>query len=122
MQVDDKKIDQIIEKIEYAIDTLGKMDSWLPQAIHNAIDHALHGHSGTLDRVDIDRMTKERKEDEKMQEEINSLHAQISESQKQTKEIAKQTRYVLYTVVIAIFGLIFSIILQSDSSLLGLLK
>lgn len=113
MEINDKKTEQIMEKLEYAIDTLGRMDSWLPQAIHNAIDNALHGHSGTLDRVDIDRMIKERKEDDKMQAEISALHTQIQESQKQTKEIAKQTRYVLYTVLITLGGLIFTIILQA---------
>ena len=113
MQKDDQKINQLIEKIGYTMDKLGGMDLWLPQAIHDAIDYALHGHKGKLDRVDIDNMIKERKEDEKMHAEINSLHVQISESQKQTKEIAKQTKYILYTVLIALFGLIFTIILQT---------
>lgn len=115
MQIDDDKIQQIIKKLEYAMNTLGDMHSWLPQAIHNAIDHALHGHDGTLDHVDIDKMTRERKEDEKIQTEISSLHAQIQESQKQTK-------YLLYALIITIFSLLFNAILQINPNLFGLLK
>lgn len=122
MQIDNNEFKRIFEKIEHAVDSLGGINSWLPQAIHNAIDHAFHGHDGTLDRVDIDRRAKEREDEEKKQIEINSLRDQVKESQKQTKEMAQQTKYLFCALVITLFGSIFSIILQINPSLFGLLK
>lgn len=113
MEIDEKKVDRLIQKIESAANIIAGMDVWLPRAI----DSALHGHSGTLDRVDIDRMLKERKEDEKRQTEMNSLHSQVEASQKQTKEIAKQTRYLFYALIITFIGFVFDIVLKINSNL-----
>src|SRR4030043_1288309 len=104
----EQRFEKIINKFEPAINAISRMDMWLPQAI----DHAINGHRGTLDGVDIDKMRREKKEDEKRDAEINSLCDQIEESRKQTKEIAQQTEYLFYTVLMAIIGLMINIFLQ----------
>jgi len=105
MEIDDKKIEQLLGKAEAAIETVSRMDMWLPKAI----DNAMHGHSGTLDYADMDRIRKDKKEEERHEAEMNSLHSQIEESQWQTQEMRKQTRY-----------LVIGLIITSVSSLIGL--
>lgn len=99
---------ELIREIKNACRVLGDINVWLPRAI----DDALHGHRGTLDRVDIDRMTEERKEDDKRNTEINSLQMQVQETQNQTKEIQKQTKYLFWAFVITIIGTFLDIILR----------
>jgi len=102
----DKK--EIIQEIKSVCRVLREINVWLPQAI----DNALHGHRGTLDRVDIDEMARERKKDDKRNAEINSLRIQVQESQKQTKEIQKQTKYLFWAFVVTIIGTFLDIILR----------
>ncbi|MDO8566108.1 MAG: hypothetical protein Q7S04_02925 [Candidatus Moranbacteria bacterium] len=118
MEIDDKKIGQILGNLESAIGKIIRIDMWLPEAI----DYAINGHRGTLDRADIDRATREKKEDNKIQIEIDSLRSQVEESQKQTQEIKKQTRYLLYAFIIAIFSFSLNAILQISPNLFGLLN
>jgi hypothetical protein len=108
MEIDDKKIEQILGKLESALGNISRMDLWLPKAI----DEAMNGHRGTLDRVDIDRARKEKREEEKIQTEIDSLHSQVEESQQQTQETRKQTRYLMYAFIIAFLGFLLNAILQ----------
>jgi Asp-tRNA(Asn)/Glu-tRNA(Gln) amidotransferase C subunit len=108
MEIDDKKVGQIVNKLESAIATISRMDMWLPKAIDNAI----HGHSGTMDHVDMDRMRKDKKEEEKNDAEMDSLNSQIKASQKQTREIAKQTRYIMWGLVITAVGSLLSLVFQ----------
>jgi len=62
-------------------------------------DNALHGHKGKLDHVDMEEMTKKRKEDDKRAIEINALRIQVEETKKQTK-------YVFWGVIILAISLI----------------
>ena len=114
MEIDDKKIEQLLGKMEAAIATISRMDMWLPKAIDNAV----HGHSGTLDYVDIDRIRRDKKEEEKHEAEINSLHSQIEESHRQTQEMKRQTRYLVIGLIItsvsSLAGLIIQIIKTSS--------
>lgn len=118
MENDDKKIEQLIGKLESALGTISKMDIWLSKAI----DDAMNGHRGTLDRTDLDRMDKDREEKEKIQTEVYSLHEQVKESQKQTGEIKKQTRYLKWAFIIAFVGFLFNSILQISPDLFGLMS
>lgn len=122
MKVKEAEIKQTITKINNAADTLSRIDVWLPRSIHESIDHALNGHYNTLDHVDIKRLGKEREERENRQTEINSLRDQADEARKQTKEIARQTKYILITVIIAVAGLLFNVIMQFDNSLSNVIK
>ena len=117
MEIDNKKIEQIISRLESALGGISRMDLWLPKTI----DEAINGHRGTLDRADIDRMTKEKREEEKIQTEINSLHDQLEESKKQTRQIKKQTGYLMWAFIIAFIGFLFDIILQISPDLFGLI-
>lgn len=108
MEIDDKKLEQAINKLDATLATLGRIDMWLPKAIDNAI----HGHSGTLDRVDIDKIIKDKREEERHDVEMNSLHSQVEDSQQQTHEIAKQTRYVMWGLVVTAISSVLGIILQ----------
>jgi len=98
MNIDDKKVKQVLNKLESALESISRIDLWLPQVIDNAIN----GHHGTLDAVGLDRMRKEKREEEKIKAEIESLSGQVEEAQKQTKELQKQTRYLFWTLVITI--------------------
>ena len=80
---------------------LREMDIWLPRAI----DSALHGHRGTLDRVDIDIIAKERKEDEKRNTEMHALNVQIN-------EVRKQTKYIFWTMISTIIVSTISIVIN----------
>ena len=99
---------EILREIKSVCEVLRRIDKWLPRAI----DNALHGHKGTLDRVDIDERIKERKEDDKRRTEIDSLRSQVEEAQNQTKEIQKQTKYLSRSFIIVAAGLIIDIILR----------
>lgn len=118
MEIDDKKIEQILANLDSAIGKIIRIDTWLPEAI----DNAMNGHRGTLDRTDLDAMAKERKENERIQAEIESLQSQVEESQKQTDEIKKQTRYLKLAFIIAFVGFLFNSILQISPTLFGLIK
>lgn len=117
MEIDKQKIEQIIGKLESALGNISRMDLWLPKAI----DEAVNGHRGTLDRADIDRMAKEKREEEKIQTEINSLRDQVEESQEQTRQIKKQTSYLMWAFLVAFLGFLFNIVLQISPDLFGLI-
>lgn len=118
MEIDDKKIEKIIGNLESALGKIISMDLWLPRAI----DDAINGHCGTLDRVDMDRNRKERKEEEKIETEIDSLRTQVAASQEQTRQIKKQTWYLFGAFIIASLGFLFNAILQISPTLFGLIK
>lgn len=99
---------EILREIRGVCGVLRRIDMWLPQAI----DNALHGHKGTLDRVDIDERVKEKKEDDKRRTEIESLRNQVEEAQNQTREIQKQTKYLFWSFIAVAAGLIVDIILR----------
>lgn len=108
MEIDDKKIEQLIGKLESALGNISRMDLWLPKAI----DEAINGHRGILDGVDMDRVKKEKREEEKIQIEIDILHDQVEESQEQARQIKKQTGYLMWAFIIAFLGFLFNIVLQ----------
>jgi len=118
MKIEDKKIEQILGKLESALGNISRIDLWLPKAI----DEAINGHHGTMDGVDMDRMRKDRKEEEKNQSEIDSLRDQVEESQEQTRQIRKQTGYLMWAFVFASLGFLFNIILQISPDLFGLIS
>lgn len=99
---------KILREIKSVCEVLRRIDIWLPRAI----DNALHGHKGTLDRVDIDERIKERKEDDKKRAEIDSLRRQVEEAQNQTREIQKQTKYLFWSFIVVAIGLMIDIILR----------
>ena len=117
MEIDDKKIERILANLESAIGKIGRIDIWLPKAIENAMS----GHRGTLDSVDLDRMRKEKREEEKHDTEMDSLRTQVEESQRQTQEIKKQTKYLMYAFILACVGFLLNIILQLSPNLFGLI-
>lgn len=117
MEIDDKKIEKILGDLESAIGKIGRIDIWLPKAIENA----MLGHRGTLGSVDIDRMRKEKREEEKHDTEMDNLRTQIEESQRQTREIKKQTKYLMYAFIIAFLGFLLNAILQLSPNLFGLI-
>lgn len=117
MEIDDKKIEKILGDLESAIGKIGRIDIWLPKAIENAMS----GHRGTLDSTDLDRMRKEKREEEKHDTEMDNLKTQIEESQKQTQEIKKQTKYLMYAFIIAFLGFLLNAILQLSPNLFGLI-
>ena len=119
MKIDDKKIEEILKNLESAIGKISRIDSWLPRAIENA---SIFGHRGTLDPIDLDKMRKERKEEEKIETEIDSLRTQVEESQKQTREIRKQTWYLLGAFIITFLGFLFNSLLQISPNLFGLIS
>lgn len=118
MKIHDKKSEHILGRLESALDNIKRMDLWLPKAI----DDAINGHRGTLDGVDLDRSRKERKEEEKIETEIDSLRTQVAESQEQTRQIKKQTWYLFGAFIIASLGFLFNAILQISPTLFGLIK
>ena len=118
MEITDKKIEQILGKLESALGNISRMDIWLPKAI----DEAMHGHHGTLDYVDIDRVRREKMEEEKIQTEIDSLHDQVQESQEQTRQIRKQARYLMWAFIVAFLGFILDVIIRISPDLFGLIK
>lgn len=118
MKIDDKKVEQILGKLESALDNIRRMDIWLPKAIDNAIN----GHHGTLDRADLNRMAKDRKENEKIETEMDSLRIQVEESQRQTGEIKKQTKYLKWAFIIAFVSFLLNSALQISPDLFGLIK
>lgn len=118
MEIDDKRIEQILKSLESAIGKISRIDSWLPSAIENA----MIGHRGVLDPMDMDRMRRDRMEEEKMQAEMDSLHAQIEESQKQTREMRAQTHYLMWAFIIAFLGFLLNTILQISPTLFGLIN
>ncbi|OGI36015.1 MAG: hypothetical protein A2259_01675 [Candidatus Moranbacteria bacterium RIFOXYA2_FULL_43_15] len=118
MEIDDKKIEQLLGNLESAIGKIGRIDIWLPKAIENAMS----GHRGTLDPVNIDRMRREKREEEKHDTEIDNLRTQIEESQKQTQEIRRQTKYLMYAFILACLGFLLNIILQLSPELFGLIS
>lgn len=94
-------IAEVVQEIKGACGTIRSMDMWLPRAI----DDALHGHKGKLDRVDIDEMTKERKQDDHRRAELNTLEEQVN-------EIAKQTRYIFWAFIATLIGVSIDIVLR----------
>lgn len=108
MEIDNKKIEQIFGKLESALGNISRMDVWLPRAI----EEAMHGHHGTLDRVDMDRMRKEKMEEEKIQTEVDSLHDQVKESQEQTRQIKKQVKYLMWAFIVALLGFVLDVIIR----------
>lgn len=108
MEIDNKKLEQTINKLDATLATLGRIDIWLPEAIDNAI----HGHSGTLDRVDVDKIIKDKREEERYDAEMNSLHSQVEDSQQQTYEMARQTRYVMWGLVVTAVSSVLGLVLQ----------
>ncbi|MCH7759022.1 hypothetical protein IID20_01560 [Patescibacteria group bacterium] len=101
------QIEEVLEEIKSAMSTLRDMSMWLPDAIDSAVNKTRH--KGTLDRVDIDDMTKERAEEQKRAEEINILKSQ-------TKELQKQTKYIFWgvlgTIILSAIGIIVNLILR----------
>ena len=117
MEIDDKRIEQILTNLESAIGKIGRIDIWLPKAIENAMP----GHRGTLDSVDLDRMRKEKREEEKHDTEMDNLRTQIEESQRQTREIKKQTKYLMYAFIVAFLGFLLNVFLQLSPDFFGLI-
>ena len=65
-------------------------------------------HRGTLDGVDVDRMHKERMNEDLVQKQIAALTVQSQESQKQTKQILRQTKYIIAAFVVTLLASVAS--------------
>jgi VIT1/CCC1 family predicted Fe2+/Mn2+ transporter len=114
MEIDEKKIDNLFGSIKSAMAKISSMDLWLPEVIHErpAI---------LLGSEDIEKMGKERREREKYDAEIESLHVQMEEAQKQTIHLRRQTKYLLWGVVFTGVTSLIGILLQISPNLFGLL-
>jgi hypothetical protein len=67
--------------------------------------------------VDINKLRRDKKEEEKHEAEINSLHSQIEESERQTQEMKKQTHYLVIGLIITSVSSLASIIIQTSQDL-----
>ena len=70
-------------------------------------------HRGTLDGVDVDRMHKERMNEDLVQKQIAALTVQSQESQKQTKQILRQTKYIIAAFVVTLLASVASTIFSA---------
>lgn len=95
--------EKLLNEISSSLDAIRSIDIWLPQAIDSAVNQTHH--TGTLDRVDMDRMAATRAREEKDRNELSEL-------MKQGREIQKQTRYLFLGMIFTLFATVVNIILQ----------
>ena len=105
----DEKLDEIIALLKTISSELRHGYSFeIKESIIRGIDNALNGHRGTLDGVDVDRMHKERMNEDLVQKQIAALTVQSQESQKQTQQILRQTKYIIAAFVVTLLASVAS--------------
>lgn len=102
--MESEKLDKIITLLGEIKNKSNKDYSFdIHNAIMEGIDHAVNGHRGLMDGTDLDRMEKDRKEEDVIRKQIDNLY-------RQTFEIKRQTKYIIAAFVLTLFTSIVTIV------------